>query len=96
MQCKRRRNADLRVFVARFRSFAADHLMHVGVSTASQLSETLAITLLNNALLSEETLTNAVLQLVALAESRKQPEPEDGVLVSRDAHRKLLQMLQKL
>lgn len=77
MQCKRRRNENLKVFVPRFRSLTAHHLMHVVVSTTSQVSEVLAITLLNNAMLSDETLTNAVLHLAALAESRKNHEPED-------------------
>jgi len=68
--CRRRRNEELSTFVSRFRGLSADHLMHGGLSASSQVGEVLAITLLNNANLSEETLTNAKLQLIALAQAR--------------------------
>ena len=68
----RRRNEDLRSFVSRFRGLAADHLMHGALSSSSQVGEVLAITLLNNANLSEETLTSAKLQLIALAKEREE------------------------
>lgn len=41
--------------------------MHIALSTTSQVSEVPAMNQLNTAILSEETLTNAVLQLVFLA-----------------------------
>lgn len=47
-------------------------------------------------MLSKETLTNAVLQHVALTESRNQRETKDGVQINRDPHRKVFEMLQKL
>lgn len=96
MQCKRRLKEDLMVFVPRFRSLAAYHLMHVGVSTTSQVSEILGITLLNNAMLNDETLTNAILQLFAHAKSKKHHESKDEVYLSKDAHRGMLEMLDKL
>ena len=68
--CRRRRSEDLNTFVSRFRGLAADHLMHGGLSSSSQVGEVLAITLLNNASLSDETLTNAKLQLISLAQAR--------------------------
>ena len=86
--CRRRRNEDLRAFVPRFRGLAADHLMHGGLSSSSQVGEVLAITLLNNANLSEETLTNAKLQLIALAKEREDAQTnmksKSDVSVSED------------
>ena len=69
--CKKRKGEDLTSFASRFRGLAAEHLMHAGATSSSQIGEVLSITLLNNAALSEGTLTNAKLQLIALAESRK-------------------------
>lgn len=96
MQCKPRRNKILTVFVPRFRSLAEDHLMHVSVSTKSQLREILAITLLTNAILSVERPAIVMLQIVAIPGSSKHRISEDGVTVSWDAHRKMSEMLDKL
>ena len=68
--CVRRNNEYLNIFVDRFRGVASQDLMHAGASTSSRIGEVLAITMLNNAKLEEGTLTNAKMQLVALAESR--------------------------
>ena len=72
--CHHRRNEDLLAFVSRFRGLGADHLMHGGLSSSSQVGEVLAIKLLNNANLREETLTNAKLQLIALAKERDEAQ----------------------
>ena len=72
--CRRNRSEDLGSFVSRFRGLAADHWMHGGLSSSSQVGEVLAITLLNNANLSEETLTSAKLQLISLAEALSSAE----------------------
>ena len=77
--CRRGRNEDLGAFVSRFRGLAADHLMHGGLSPASQVGEVLAITLLNNANLSEDTLSNAKIQLINHAEARQQKEEAEMV-----------------
>jgi hypothetical protein len=69
--CKRKPNESLKVFVTRFWGLAADHLMHAGASSSSQTAEMLAIILLNNASLQDETLTAAKLELIRVAESRQ-------------------------
>ena len=45
--------------------------MHAGVSSSSQVGEVLAITLLNNSDLSDETLSNAKIQLVAMTKAKQ-------------------------
>lgn len=65
--CARRNNEDISAFVSKFRGYAANHLMHAGVAANSQIREIIAITLLNNSNLSEETLPNTKMQLVAMA-----------------------------
>lgn len=65
--CRRKKNEDLPVFVSTDCGLAADHLMHSRVTSGSQIARVLAITLLNNVNLEEGTLTNAKLQLIALA-----------------------------
>lgn len=74
--CVRHKSEDLSAFVSRFRGLAAEHMMHAGVSSNSQVGEILAITLLNNSNLSEETLSNAKMQLVGMAQS-KANDPND-------------------
>lgn len=96
MQCKRSRDDKRKVFVPCFRSLAAKQRLYVGFSMTSTVSEIPATTLLSNAILSDETLTNAILQLIPIAEARKNHDPEDEVTVSRDAHRKKLKILDKL
>jgi hypothetical protein len=49
--------------------------MHANASTSSQTAEMLAIILLNNALLPDETLTAAKLELIRIAESRQVSSP---------------------
>ena len=64
--------------------------MHGGLSSSSQVGEVLAITLLNNANLSEETLTSAKLQLISLAQARESqqkitPAPtDDSVRITKE------------
>ena len=93
--CRRQRNEDLGTFVSRFRGLAADHLMHGGLSSSSQVGEVLAITLLNNANLSEETLTSAKLQLISLAQARETkaketpPPTEDATRLSEKTFKKM-------
>ena len=78
--CKRKKNEELVSFVSRFQGLAAEHLMHAGPSNSSQIGEVLAITLLNNADLAEQALTNAKLQLISHAEARD-GEAESSVQV---------------
>ena len=47
--CRRLKNEDVRTFISRFQGLAAEHLMHAGETSSSQIGEVLAITLLNNA-----------------------------------------------
>jgi hypothetical protein len=47
--------------------------MHANASTSSQTAEMLAIILLNNSLLPDDTLTAAKLELIRIAESRQIP-----------------------
>lgn len=63
-------NEDLSAFVPRFRELAADHPIHAVVATNSQIGEILAITLLSNSNISEETLSNAKMQLLSMAKAR--------------------------
>ena len=69
--------------------------MHGGLSSSSQVGEVLAITLLNNANLSEETLTSAKLQLISLAQARETkakdtpPPTEDATRLSDKTFRKI-------
>lgn len=73
-------------FLAGFRSLAADHFMHIGLSTTSHVIAVLAIKLLNNSMLRRETLTNAILTLVSLAESREPLETVNEVSVTHTSH----------
>ncbi len=68
--CRKRKGEDLNSFASRFRRLAADYLLHAGSTSSSQVGEVPAITLLNNAALSDDTLKIAKLQLIALSESR--------------------------
>ena len=77
--------------------------MHGSLSWCSQVGEVLAITLLNNANLSEETLTNAKLQLIALAKEREDAQTnkksESHVSVSENVVEEvddLLEMVREL
>ena len=79
--CRRRRSDDLNTFFSRFLGLAADHLMHGGLSSSSQGGGVLAITLLNNTGLSEETFTNAKLQLISLAHTRENQRQAEAVHV---------------
>ena len=65
--CRKKKGDDLSTFVSRFHGLAAEHLMNAGSKDSSQVGEVLAITLLNNAALSNGTLTNTKFQLIALA-----------------------------
>lgn len=66
--CERQNNEDSPAFVSRFCGVAADHLMHEGVASNFKFVEIIAIMLLNDSNLSEEDLSNANIQLVAMAE----------------------------
>ena len=81
--CRRWRSEDLNTFVSRFRRLAADHLMHGGLSSSPQVGELLAITLLNTASLSEETLTNAKLQLISFAQARESQGQTEAVYIQK-------------
>lgn len=67
--CYRDSNEKLSSFVSRFGGLAANHLLHANTSWSSQIGELLGITLLNNAIVEERTLTNANLQLISHAEA---------------------------
>jgi hypothetical protein len=73
ISCKRKPKEDLNQFTSRFWGLAADHLMHANASSSSQTAEMLAIILLNNSLLPDDTLTAAKLELIRIAESRQVP-----------------------
>lgn len=49
---------------------ANHHVMHAAVDTNSQVGEIISITLLNNSNLSEDTVSNEKMQLVATASAR--------------------------
>ena len=70
MSCKSKKSAELGSFVPLFQGLEAEHLVHAGPGNSSQICEVQAITLLNNAALAEQTLTNGKLQLIFHAESR--------------------------
>lgn len=53
-------------FVSWLRGLAPEHLMRAGTTQSSQFYEDLAITLLKNADIPAENLTNAKLQLISL------------------------------
>lgn len=55
--CCRKSPEDVGTFVARFRGLAAEHLIHAGLASTSQMGEVLAIAMRKNPNLSEETLT---------------------------------------
>jgi hypothetical protein len=82
--CKRKPKEAINTFVSRFWGLAADHLMHAGTSSSSQTAEMLAIILLNNASLQDETLTAAKLELIRLAESREPKVDKNGPVVRAD------------
>ena len=94
--CRRRRSEDLNTFVSRSRGLAADHLMHGGLSSSSQVGQVLAITLLNNASLSEETLTNAKLQLISLAQARESQGQTEAVYIPKSKIDELGEVAAKL
>jgi hypothetical protein len=73
ISCKRKPKEDITELTSRFWGLAADHLMDANASTSSQTSEMLAIILLNNSLLPDDTLTAAKLELIRIAESRQVP-----------------------
>jgi hypothetical protein len=81
--CKRKPKEALNAFVSRFWGLAADHLTHAGPSTSSQIAEMLAIILLNNASLQDETHT-AMLELIRLVESREPSVDKIGPVVKAD------------
>ena len=75
---------------------AADHLMHANASTSSQTAEMLAIILLNNALLPDETLTAAKLELIRIAESRQASSPSRKEDVTHEDLAELSQAISSL
>ena len=87
--CQRRGSESLSSFVSRFRGLAADHFLHLEVSASSQVIEILAITLLNNASLSDETLTNAKLQLIALVQAREKETTQCATSIKKKTLEKL-------
>lgn len=54
-----------------FKALASEHMRHVLLIATSQVSEFLAITLLHHASVSVETLKNANIHVLALADARK-------------------------
>lgn len=93
---RRRGSESLSSFVSRFRGLTADHRLHVRLSVSSQVSKILAIKLLNNANLSDETLTNAKLQLIALAQSREEETPRSATTINEETLKKLEDVRSKL
>jgi hypothetical protein len=79
--CKRKPKESLSTFVSRLWGFAADNLMHAGTSSSSQTAEMLAIILLNNFSLQDETLTADKLELIRIAETREYRVDKDGPIV---------------
>jgi hypothetical protein len=61
-----------------------DHLMHENASPSSQTAEMLAINLLNNSLLPDDTLTAAKLELIGIAESRQLHSNYENVVSSEE------------
>jgi hypothetical protein len=94
--CKRKPKEDLNQFTSRFWGLAADHLMHANASTSSQTAEILAIILLNNALLTDETLTAANLELIRIAESRQVSSPNSKEDVTNEDITELRQAISSL
>jgi hypothetical protein len=79
---KRMAKEDLKQFTSRFWGLAADHLMHANASSSSQTAEILAILLLNNSLLPDDTLTAAKLELIRIEESMQLPSNSQKVVSS--------------
>lgn len=69
--CRPCRSKDITAFVSRFRGFVSDSVMNGGLFSSFKVGEVLAIFLLNNAALREETLRNAKFQLVTLLQGRE-------------------------
>lgn len=67
MNCHRKNNERLPLFVSRFHGLASEHLMIADESPSSTVGEVLAITLLNNANLPQSTLINAKSELIKMA-----------------------------
>lgn len=65
--CLHHRSGGLTAFISRFRGIIAEQLMHGGLSVSSQVGEVLAIMLQNNSAFSEDTITNAKLQIIAVS-----------------------------
>jgi hypothetical protein len=82
--CKRKPKEALNTFVSRFWRLATDHLMHAGTSSSSQTAEMLAIILLNNASLRDETLTATTLELIRLDVSREPNVDKNSPVVRAD------------
>lgn len=76
--CRTDPKEKLSIFVSRFRGLAAKHLLHSNASSTSQIGEVLAITLLKNANLEDETLTNAKLQPISHAQARSKEKEIDN------------------
>lgn len=74
---------DFVAFVDRFRGFASQYLIHTEFESSTHIGEALAITLVKNANLTENTLHYAVLQLLSQAQARAAQGklPVDGGLV---------------
>lgn len=81
MECRRKPNEDLSMFVDRFRGLAARNLIHAHASFSSETGKKLAITLLKNAVLNEGTLTNAKSNLVKFTRNCKDKEVENSICV---------------
>ena len=91
ISCKRKPKEDINQFTSRSYGLAADHLMHANASISSQTAEMLAIILLNNSLLPNDTLTAAKLELIRISESKQVPSksrkfvsPKEIAEVSRE------------
>ena len=82
---KRRNGENLNSFALRFRGLAAEHLMRAGTSNSEQIGEVLAISLLNNANISESNLNQAKLQLIAMAQQNISNDEDIRMMITNDS-----------
>lgn len=94
--CVRRKNEDLSSFLSSFRGLTADNLLHAGVSATSEVIEVFEISLLNNSILSDETLSNSKLQIVLMAKDKQTTASEGPYSISPQAISKILGAIDEL
>lgn len=81
-----RKKDTINAFADSFRRFAATHLEGMNATLFSQIGQVLAISLLNNADLNVNTLTNAKIQLVSLVKDRCNSEMESPLMIVKIEH----------